>query len=133
MAQQTSKEFFEELKDWSQRKHQILDMYLSSASKILGSTWSMVYYIDGFAGRGTYGEGTTFSKGSPLKAAEKAQEYRTQGKRYSLRCINVEKDDEHFAQLQAVTASFGDLVTNLSGSFVDNVKRILQIVQDQAV
>ncbi|HEX6607100.1 MAG TPA: hypothetical protein VF276_09330, partial [Chloroflexia bacterium] len=57
MSQSTSREFFSEVKDWSKRKHQILDMYLASASKILGSRWKTVVYLDGFAGRGTYGEG----------------------------------------------------------------------------
>ncbi len=70
--------FFSELKDWSRRKLTLLQKYLDAAAKIL----SDVYYIDGFAGRGTYGTlEEKLEPGSPLLAAQLAQR--------SL-CVNIE-------------------------------------------
>jgi len=133
MPESLSKEFFVDLKDWSRRKHQILAKYLSSASKILGSHWSEVVYIDGFAGQGTYGEGASVERGSPLIAADLAREYASANKTYSLRCINIEENAESFANLQAVTAPFGDLVQNFHGTFAAHVQHILPQIQGCAV
>ncbi len=132
MSQRKSKEFFAELKDWSERKHQLLNMYLSAASKIMGSTWKRVVYLDGFAGRGTYGDGTTSLPGPPVKAAQLAQTCLDGGKAYSLRCINIEEDPQHFAELCASTSPFGGLVLNLPGTFLANTDRILQELGGQA-
>ena len=45
--------FFQEQKDWSRRKLAIIQSYLASFTKILGSSTSQkcVYYVDGFAGK----------------------------------------------------------------------------------
>ena len=67
-ATASSEAFFNELKEWSARKLQLLETYLKSAANILRSVGT-VYYVDGFAGRGSYGNDQA-SKGSPLRAAE---------------------------------------------------------------
>lgn len=121
MTQKTN--FFTELKDWSKRKHSIVKKYLNGFAKILGgSTNKPVYYVDGFAGRGTYEHG---EKGSPVIAAELAEHYRDEGKSYRLYCINVECDPDNFANLQSETSNFGNLVTNFLGTFTDNLDAIL--------
>ena len=57
MPQPTHSEFFQEMHDWSERKLQLLTDYVDAAAKILGSI-NKIYYVDGFAGRGTYGDGS---------------------------------------------------------------------------
>jgi three-Cys-motif partner protein len=118
------KYFFNELKEWSERKLTIVQKYLDGFTKILGSIGKeCVYYVDGFAGRGIYQGG---EKGSPVLAAEIAQRYRDEGKRYRLYCINTEEDADNFSNLQAETTRFGNLVRNLPGRFTDNFDTVLQ-------
>src|SRR5205823_14376494 len=96
MTTPKKKDFFDDLKDWSERKLQLLQNYVEAASKIMGE----VYYIDGFAGEGTYEDN---SKGSPVRIAELAQRYKIEAKPYSLKCINIEENKNRFANLQATT------------------------------
>lgn len=122
----THKKFFDdEMKDWSERKLKLLGDYLDPAVRILGSI-SQVCYVDGFAGKGIYQDG---SKGSPVRAAELAQRCVEQKKSYTLKCINIEEDPENFTALQSATASFGEVVVNLPGTFVSNIERILQEIK----
>lgn len=123
MAQQ-SISFFNEQKDWSKRKLAIISSYLAGFAKILGSTTSQpcVYYIDGFAGTGIYTDG---SKGSPVLAAELAQEYLEQRKKYQLKCINIEADEKNFQNLEEATTQYKNVVNNLLGTFSSNIPRIM--------
>ncbi len=120
-------EFFEELQEWSERKLRLLEKYLDASVRILGSI-DQVYYVDGFAGAGIYGDG---AKGSPLRAAELAESIAQANKPYRLRCINVEEDDDNFNNLAGHTARFGNLVVNIHGPFADNVGRILATIGDR--
>lgn len=124
MSIKSNKEFFGELREWSERKLRILEQYLGPFVMVLGSlqTVSRVYYVDAFAGEGLYRKG---EKGSSLRAAELAQQYEKEGKPYHLRCINVEADQGSFDNLQANTAAFGDLTLNLFGSFAENIELVL--------
>ena len=124
MPQLNQEDFFDELKEWSERKLQLLKNYVETAAKILGSI-KQAYYVDGFAGAGTYADG---AKGSPVRIAELAQQWERDKKSYSLRCINVEENSENFANLQAATSMFGKLVLNLQGSFADNLDHILHMI-----
>lgn len=121
---QEKDDFFQEQKDWSKRKLSIIQSYLASFTKILGSstTQSCVYYVDGFAGRGIYNDG---SKGSPLLAAELARKYRNQQKKYQLNCINVEADSENFQNLEKATVQYSLIVENFEGTFSSNIQSIL--------
>jgi len=121
---QDKDDFFQEQKDWSKRKLSIIQSYLASFTKILGSSTSQscVYYVDGFAGKGIYSDG---SKGSPVLAAELAQKYRDQQKKYLLNCINVESDDENFQNLENATSQYSLIVENLKGTFSTNIPLIL--------
>src|SRR5438309_698758 len=119
-------DFFDDLKDWSERKLQLLENYVEAASKIMGSgNMREVYYVDGFAGEGIYEDG---AKGSPVRIAELAQRYKNEAKPYSLMCINIEENKKRFTNLQTATTQFGNLVTNLQGTFIENVGNILKIL-----
>ena len=65
MPPRTDQQFWETPKEWSQRKHLILGYYLNPASAKLRavSPDERVVVLDGFAGRGQYGDGTP---GSPI-------------------------------------------------------------------
>src|SRR6266566_273240 len=127
MTSSNKADYFDEMHEWSERKLQLLQAYVDSAVKILGSR-NRVYYIDGFAGRGMYRDG---SKGSPVRIAELAKKNEIDGKSYVLKCINVEEDDEHFANLQEETARFGKTVQNFHGRFNDNLAAILKVIGSQ--
>jgi three-Cys-motif partner protein len=124
---QDSDNFFQEQKDWSKRKLSIIQLYLAGFTKILGSstTQSCVYYVDGFAGKGVYDDG---SKGSPVLAAEMSQTYRDQQKKYQLNCINIEADSVNFQNLEKSTAQYQSIVENLNGTFSSHIPSILKSI-----
>lgn len=117
-----AEEFFSDLKEWSARKLNIIEKYTGGFSKILGSRFKNVYYIDGFAGKGMYDNG---EKGSPVLAAETAQRFQQNATSFTLHCINVEKDHENYLNLDAETKKFDNLVQNYEGDFEDKVDEIL--------
>jgi three-Cys-motif partner protein len=132
MSVPTKVSYFAELKEWSERKLNLLDKYLDSATKIMASIGgtkrlTKVYYIDGFAGTGIYEDG---SQGSPVRAANLAKQNQDAGKSYTLKCINVEEDSKNFANLQESTKYFGNLVLNLPGTFTANVDHILKEIRN---
>lgn len=130
---QSSATFFDELKEWSERKLRLLRNYIDGATRILG-TIDHVYYVDGFAGRGTYGrDNENQVPGSPIRAALLARQYKNEGRAYSLSCINVENNRDTFDELQSATEPYRDVVKNLFGPFIDNVDAILKIVGDNPV
>jgi three-Cys-motif partner protein len=118
---------FRELREWSERKHELIVNYLKGFVRILGgSTRGIVYYVDGFAGPGIYDDG---SKGSPVRAADYAQTL--VGKHYQLYCINVEANRQRFDNLKKNTVPYGPLVTNHHGTFASHVDEILEQVGDR--
>jgi len=120
-------EFFTDLKEWSERKLELLQRYLDSAVKIMQvMSKGPVYYVDCFAGRGSYGSSTGAQvPGSPLRAAMLARKYDEEGKSYALHCINVEEDLSNFYALAQATQPFQKYVQNLPGTFVQNVDYII--------
>jgi three-Cys-motif partner protein len=127
MAKDRKKLFFDEMKEWSHRKLQIVSKYLDGFVRILGGQGT-IYYVDGFAGRGIYEK---HSKGSPILAAEIAKKLEDEGKPYTLICINVEKDEDNFRDLQQSTAIYGSRVINFQGTFENNLDKILGIIGNQ--
>lgn len=121
-------DYFRDIKEWSRRKLNIVRKYLDGFTKILGSAIpGPVFHIDGFAGRGIYESGEI---GSPVMAAKLASKIQTEGKPYSLYCVNVEENPDNFANLQAETACFGKLVSNHLGTLNNNADIILDQVRD---
>lgn len=133
MTQETANIFFDELKEWSERKLNLLSNYLDSAARIL-SRFGQVYYVDGFAGKGIYGkDGEPQIPGSPLRAIHLAQRCLDESRAYSLQCINIESDPANFQELCRLTAPYSHLVQNFEGTFVDNIDQIIKIVRDKPV
>lgn len=133
MPSQDEQDYFDELKEWSERKLNLIKEYLASATKILGSI-NKVYYVDGFAGRGTYGKsGEPQTPGSPVQAAELAYQYEQDAKSYVFECINVEEKLEYFEGLEVATQPYRHLVTNIYGVFSQHVDHILNKVGSNPV
>lgn len=121
-------DFHDARKTWSRIKHGIFGRYLSLLLGKLGRPGEHVYCVDGFAGQGRYATG---EEGSPLIAAKLAADPVQTSRRGVLRCINVESESETFANLATATADYvkQGIVTNLPGTFEENLPKILQQVQ----
>jgi len=79
-------------------KHQILDKYLRTWISKLGSTNERLGYIDGFAGRGYYEDG---SPGSPILAMRAAQaQHEKIGKLQTFLCKFIEINDKNYKSLE---------------------------------
>lgn len=132
----TDSEFFDELKEWSERKLTMLTKYLDASSRILGSTRNpgQLYYIDGFAGRGYYGKpDETQVPGSPVRAAQLARQAKDEGRNYRLYCINIESNPVNYSHLVGAMKPYSDVATNLCGPFVDQVDTLLKMVGSNPV
>lgn len=115
--------FYARRREWSKRKHQVLLNYLGAATRILGSRFGDVYFVDGFAGPGYYEDG---APGSPVLAAQHAAEIT---RPYRLRLINVEVDEKLFQQLEQHTTPIAPtLVTNFCCSFEAAIPQILKLL-----
>jgi three-Cys-motif partner protein len=116
---------FTQLRDWSERKHAVLKDYLPAFCRALsrqtggGSIW----YVDGYAGAGVYRDpdnpADADAYGSPLLAARIAQDLP-----YSIRCLNIEGDEENFESLQHETEGFPH-VENIQADFNDVIDQVL--------
>jgi len=105
-------------------KHTVLKAYIRLFVNKLGSTHDTVYYLDGYAGPGVYGDG---SHGSPKLAAEVADlvaEIR------DLRCTFVEKDAEHAAALANLMADLLPSAIVIRGDLQDHVEEIASSCDD---
>jgi three-Cys-motif partner protein len=100
-------------------KHRILDGYLRTWISIRGSTSDNLGYIDGFAGRGVYSDG---SDGSPIIAMKAAQQLidKIQRKTTGLKkfiCYFVEKDEDNYRclkdQVEKLKPNCKDVTCNL--------------------
>ncbi len=111
-------DFFASIREWSRRKHEVLFKYLKPFARILHK----VYVIDGFAGRGYYGDGEEREDGSPLAVAKLAQELAP----LEISCINVERGATEFFDLQEATLPYADIVENIHGDFGEEVDSILE-------
>ena len=119
-------EHFQELQEWSERKHELVIKYLEGFVRILGgSTRGAIYYVDGFAGPGIYDDG---AKGSPIRAAEYAQTL--SNKQYQLRCINIEDNPKHFHNLDRNTEPYKEFTKNYFGPFADHMNTVLEVIGD---
>lgn len=120
--------FFEERKLTSALKHLILKRYVKEFAYHLGRPRGAVYYVDGFAGRGSYrGSDGTIEPGSPLLIAKLAETIRTSPTPFELRCLSVEEALASHRELERVTAPFAPHIVekNYLGTFVDVLPDIL--------
>jgi three-Cys-motif partner protein len=120
--------FFDELKQWSEIKLRILEKYLDTYRKYRGRFHPTIWYVDGFAGTGYYGEDESSGEGSPVRLAKLAQGIAAAGKPYRLKCFNVELDRDNHEKLCRSLAPFPvELVQIRHGAFADHLPEILRI------
>ncbi len=86
MSSDNQAEFFAELKEWSERKLRLLEKYVEPAARILGATHGLVFYVDGFAGRGVYDDKAQ-TKGSPVRIAKLAEKFEQEGRSYLITAL----------------------------------------------
>jgi three-Cys-motif partner protein len=124
-------DFFDELRFWSRIKLRILEKYLDAYMRKRGRSNPRVVYVDGFAGRGTYGrEGQALEEGSPLRMARFAQRIADEQRAYRLVCLNTEIDPEYCTNLQAVLAEFNpELAHTYCGAFQTHLPTLLRLMQ----
>lgn len=124
-----SAKFFDERRYWSGIKHRILADYIQVYLKKRGGTKTDFFFVDGFAGRGSYGSGATYELGSPIIMWELAESLRNEGKGNRLHCINVERDRDHYLDLSAALARADPSTTKVfHGSLADHHDDILKLM-----
>ncbi len=128
-----SDRFFDYLRDWSEIKLRILDKYLDAYLNKRGRFNPTIYYVDGFAGPGCYGQaGQDGQEGSPLRIARKAQGRRESAKPGRLVCVYTERDPGHCQNMRGALAQAGvdpDLVHVFCGAFQHHLATILGMLQ----
>ena len=86
-----------EYKEHTEVKHILFEKYLRPWLSILGKWNPKICYVDGFAGRGEYNDGTLGSPLIVLKVADSLSKYFKE-----MICFFIEKDPENFRNLQRV-------------------------------
>ena len=98
--------FFEEKKEWSKTKDELLGSYLLPYFTKLLRTDSNICYVDCFAGAGLFDDG---SKGSPLIAIDCREKAvgvsKVQGARSRIHCVFVEKKHAEKLKVNVETAT----------------------------
>jgi three-Cys-motif partner protein len=124
--------FFTRRRLTSKLKHLVLQGYVKEFAYHLGSVRRVVYYVDGFAGAGTYSDAAIREDGSPLLIAKLAQQIKTSSRPFDLRCLNVESNRRRFASLESATEPFRPNIVenNYQASFVDVIPNILNRIAD---
>lgn len=132
----SDKVHFDEYAYQNKIKHVIFQNYFAVYAKIISSAWNTsVFLIDGFAGRGHYGnpdEEQAFA-GSPILALQAlARDAKLASK---VQTWFIEKDDEHFANLEQSVKSFLKINNGLNdpiltnGEFVETLQPILDEIE----
>lgn len=88
------------LKQVSRIKHRILTGYLPSWTIILGSTFDLLYFIDCFAGPGSYEAEGQVVDGSPIIAVNAGKEFAVKHVRKRLGIVLVDDDDDQLRVLK---------------------------------
>jgi len=115
-------------------KHLILDKYLKTWISIRGGNAKTLAYIDGFAGRGIYQDG---SPGSPIIAMRAGQDKinnirRGPGGMEIFHCIFVEKNEDNYlclkSQVESLAPSCGSVTTLLRcGTFEETAREFIKL------
>ena len=121
-------QFFEEKKTWSMMKDKILKGYLFPyITKVKGLNRTIVI-VDGFAGRGLYGDGT---EGSPMIICKIIEE-RFANIGAAAIGVFIEQDIECFSELKKNLKSFEDrkMAVVVNGSFNKLATRLIKVGSD---
>jgi three-Cys-motif partner protein len=136
MSKRNDREHFEDYRNQTRVKHEILEAYLGPYFRIVGSTNRNPLYIHGFAGRGSYTKGETGEKfdGSPLRALKLIAGNQTFSAKVST--VFVEADSVLFASLEATvneSAAANPQMrppTRARCTFVEGMKELLKKRKD---
>jgi len=106
MGSASDRAHFEDYREQTQVKHEILAAYLAPYFQIVGTTNNNLVYIDGFAGRGSYTKADTGEvfDGSPLRALKLIASNDTFSKKVT--AVFIEVDEELYRPLDKVVADF---------------------------
>jgi three-Cys-motif partner protein len=123
-------EFFEEVKEASKHKLELLQKYLKPLSYKLLYGWQRMWVVDGFAGAGLYepDDDGVEHPGSPRIAAVWARQLELKHGEPVLRCINVEAKTAVFERLQHNLAPWKHLVEFRRGEFDEHLDAILTTI-----
>jgi three-Cys-motif partner protein len=135
MASFDDKKHFDDYREQTQVKHDILAAYLRPYFHILKSHSNNLIYIDAFAGRGTYTRAETEETvdGSPLRALKLIAESEDFSKQVST--VFIEADEDLFRSLKSTVEAFYRehpyirAPRCLNGTFADQVNQILKLVK----
>lgn len=135
-------DFFAQAKARSLHKLDLFAKYLAPLSYKWGSRigrgrkgWRHVWVVDAFAGAGAYqpAGGGRVQDGSPLIAAKWAKRLAIERRYPVVKCLNVERDETCFAELERNLAPWKDVATCLGGTFAEQLDAILATVADDPV
>lgn len=135
MAKTGDREHFQNYREQTQVKHDILAAYLPAYFHILKGRNKNILYIDGFAGRGTYTKADTgeIVDGSPLRALKLIAGRTDFAEKVST--VFIEADDILFLQLEKAVKAFFAEHNNIRepecihGTFADKLGNILEAVK----
>lgn len=135
MASSGDKKHFEDYREQTQVKHDILAAYLRPYFNILKTRSNNLLYIDAFAGRGTYTRAETGETvdGSPLRTLTLIAESADFAKQVST--VFIEADDDLFKTLETTVDRFYHEHPHirrpqcLHGTFAERVNQILALVK----
>lgn len=100
-----SKKYWREYTAETEAKHAVLKQYLGTFGKVLGPKASVLFYIDGFAGKGRHDTG---EEGSPLIALRVADELARKGLA-TMHLAFVEADSANY---ESLVKEVGELKTS---------------------
>src|SRR5688572_16527243 len=100
MGNGNDREHFEDYREQTQVKHEILAAYLAPYFQIVGKTNKNLIYVDGFAGPGTYTKADTGEvfDGSPLLALKLIASNDTFSQKVTT--LFIEVDDQLYSRLE---------------------------------
>ncbi|MFZ5992082.1 MAG: three-Cys-motif partner protein TcmP [Deinococcota bacterium] len=123
-----SKKYWREYTAETEAKHAVLKQYLGTFGKVLGPKASVLFYIDGFAGKGRHDTG---EEGSPLIALRVADELARKGLA-TMHLAFVEADSANYESLVKEVGELKNQLSNVQspilrrGKFEDQIFDVLQ-------
>lgn len=107
----TDRSHFEEYREQTRVKHEILEKYLRAYLHVLKRWNNNLLFIDGFAGPGAYQNNGTTQPGSPIRALTLIASDAELAKRVTT--VFIEKDKQLYESLQAEVQSFYRINSNI--------------------
>jgi three-Cys-motif partner protein len=122
-----------EKREQTQVKHYILSHYLERFAHIVGSRWSSITYVDGFAGPWNVRSPDLADSSFAIALAElrKARvTHQQRGRSLRLRCFFLEKENAPFVQLREVASQVTDAEVEIRNDLLErSVSTILEFIR----